>query len=144
MPAGLARRAGSPQRPAVHGDPPAVACRWADAGLGPPAEPIVERVGVQTLQGPPERGLTRHHLTGPELGQGRCVGVGGPLRDRHVRTGTGQHRAHRQPQHRRQPVPDPTALTRVSDPGQHRQQPRTITGERLSQPNELADRRVDR
>jgi hypothetical protein len=134
----------SPWILAIDRDPPP-STRTRHAGvLGPAADQIIQGVSVQPLQSPPERRLARHHAPDPELGQGRGVGVGGPLGDRDVRAGTGHHRAHRQPQHGNDPVTDRTRLARVRDLRQQRQQPGPVTSERLSQGEKVADRGIDR
>jgi hypothetical protein len=70
-------------------------CR-AGAFAGPGPETLVQEVGVQALQGPAERRLTRHDRSGANLGQGERVGVARPLADRDVGPGPGQDRADRQ------------------------------------------------
>ena len=79
----------------------------ARSAAAPTRQPAIEGIGVQALQGPPDGGLARHHASDPELGAGPLISVGGPLRDRGERAGTGQHRAHRQAHNRRQPVAHP-------------------------------------
>ena len=144
MPAGFPAGAGSTQGLPVDRDPATASCGRTCPFLGPPAEHVVEGVGVQGLQGPPERGLTRHHLPGADLGQGRLVGVRGPFGDRDERARASEHRAHRQPHHRRKSVTHPAPLTRIGDPGQDRQHIRPVIRERLGQGEKVADLRGDR
>ena len=55
--------------------------------------------------------------------------IGGALRDRTERAGTGHHRSHRDRQHRDQTMPHTTKSSRINDSAQHRQQirPRDTT-----------------
>ena len=69
--------------------------------LGPAAGRLIQGVRVQVLQGPPERGLARHHAGDAERIPGGLVSIGGPFRDGRERPGAGQHRAQRQAQDHR-------------------------------------------
>ena len=48
---------------------------------GPAAGRVIEGIRVQVLQGPPERGLARHHAGHAERIQGGLVCISGPFRD---------------------------------------------------------------
>jgi hypothetical protein len=144
MPAGLTAGGRSAQGLPVDRDP-ATATGWRTGPfLGPRADRVIEGIGAGGLQHPPERRLTRHHIPGADLGQGLRVGVSGPLPDRDIGAGAGQHRAHRQPQHGRQPVTHSPRLAGIGNPRQDRQHPRAVPGEGLTQVEEVADLRSDR
>lgn len=95
-------------------------------GLRPPSGQVIEGVSVQPLQGPPGRRLRRPRAGHTQPGQGLLIGVSSPFGDRGKRARPGQHRAHRQAQDHCQPVAHTPAVTRVSDPGRHRQQAWTV------------------
>jgi len=90
--------------------------------LRPPPGQVIKGASVQPLQGPPERRLRRHRAGHTQPGQGLLIGISSPFRDRGERARPGQHRAHRQAQDHHQPVAHTPAVTRIGDPGQHRQQ----------------------
>ena len=127
MPARTAGHARSAQCLAVHRDHPPRASSRRGALLGPGARRVIEGVSVQVLQGPPERGLARHHAGDAERIPGGLISIGGPFRDGRERPGAGQHRAQRQAQDHGQPVTHAAARPRVGDRGQHRQQPRSLS-----------------
>jgi hypothetical protein len=144
MPAGLTAGGRSAQGLPVDRDP-ATATGWRTGPfLGPRADRVIEGIGAGGLQHPPERRLTRHHIPGADLGQGLRVGVSGPLPDRDIGAGAGQHSAHRQPQHGRQPVSDPARPTGIGDLRQDREQPRPVLTDGVGQGEKVADRRLDR
>ena len=107
MRARTAGRARSTQCLAVYRDHPPRAGSRGDALLRLAADRVIEGVRVQVLQGPPERGLARHHAGDPERIPGGLVSISGPFRDGRERPGAGQHRAQRQAQDHRQLVTHP-------------------------------------
>lgn len=143
VPARPTRDTGSAYRLAVHRHPPPPGRRWTAAGLGPPAEQVVQGVGVHALQGPAERGLARDRIADTQLSQGRRVGVGGPLGDRGERPRPSQDRAHRHREYHRQTMTDSPSLARVGDLRKHREQAGPLTGQRFPNRDKVADRRVD-
>ena len=142
MPARTAGHARSAQCLAVDRDHPPRARHRGGALLGPGAGRVIEGVRVQVLQGPPERGLARHHAGDAERIPGGLVSVGGPFRDGRERPGAGQHRAQRQAQDHRQLVTHSAACPRVGDRGQQRQQAASLSVQGLRGGEQLANGRV--
>jgi hypothetical protein len=143
VPTRAARDAGSAQCLAVHGDRPAGARRRGSALLGPAARCLIQGISIHGLQSPPERGLTRHYPGDTERIPGGLVRISGPLGDRRERPGAGQHRAQRQAQDHRQPVPHTPALAGIRHRGQHRQQPAALYVQAPGGSDQLANSRVN-
>jgi hypothetical protein len=113
--------AGTTHGLAVDGDHPATG---HDPGPGPgPHERTdrgVEDVGVEAGEHAPERRSVRGGDPGqPEPGHLLRAEVPGPLPDRGVRAGTGNHRAHPQREDHRQLMPNTPPAPRIGNTGQH-------------------------
>jgi hypothetical protein len=87
-------------------------------GQHPAGEHLLQRVDVDRAQHAAERGCVRRRPAQRD----RMVGVGGPVGDRGVGAGAGQHSVHGQQQDRLQAVPASSAPTRIGHPLQRRQQ----------------------
>jgi hypothetical protein len=83
----------------------------------------VQRRRVHRGQHPPDRHQVRDGPAKPQPGAQPRRGVSGPLGDRRVRPRSRQHRAHRNGQHRHQPIPAPARVPRVRDLPKRFQQP---------------------
>jgi hypothetical protein len=89
--------------------PPALA-----AGQDPAGQGVLQRGRIDRRQHSAERGRMRRRT---DHGH-RLLGVRGPLGDRRVRTGAGQHGADREEQHRLQTVTAAAGLTWIRDASQ--------------------------
>ena len=86
--------------------PPALA-----AGQDPAGQGVLQRGRIDRGEHPAERGGMRRRTDHGD----RLLGVRGPLGDRRVRAGAGQHGADREQQHRLQTVTTAAGLTRIRD-----------------------------
>ena len=105
---------------------------------------VIQGVRVQVLQGPPERGLTRHHAGDPERIPGGLIGISGPFRDRRERPGARWHGAQCQAQDHCQLMTDGASGPRTGHRSQHRQQPSPLRAQGPRSGEQLANGRVGR
>jgi hypothetical protein len=121
--------AGAAQRLAVHGQHrpvlatrSRVVSRRPPAGIAasqdPPGQGTLQRGRIDRREHSPERGRVRRRTADGH----RLLGAAGPLSDRRVRAGAGQHGADREQQHRLQTVTTAAGLARIGDRRQGLQQ----------------------
>jgi hypothetical protein len=110
--------------------------RWGWLLVGqPPADDLVQRVGVDAGQHAADRRLggwppdpAQRVAARPERSQDRPRRVRCPLGDRGQGRGAGQHRGARHAQHRGQRVPSAAALSWVGDGGEVLEQAAELVG----------------
>jgi len=82
-------------------------------GGQPAADQLIELLRVDALQGPADGRLARHPTAKLQAGPHGRRQVRGPLRDRHIGPGAGQHRADRDAEQRDQAMPHPAPGPRI-------------------------------
>jgi hypothetical protein len=88
----------------------------------PPGHRDIQRVQVNSLQDPADRGFTRSSPPQTQPQPGRDGQILCPFGDRDVGAGAGQHRAHADREHGHQPMPAPARLPRIGHRRQRDQQ----------------------
>lgn len=127
---------------AVHRDDLPFAGSRFGACRRPLSDRGVQLVAIESLQGTANTGLARQHVH-PQRREQLLGRISRPLTDRGKRACSGQHRAHRHCQNRRDRVPHTPPLAGIRNSRRHRQHTRTGDRVRLGRGSHVSERRGD-